>query len=94
MDDEKGVKWGIYSRFYYAGSAYPRLWGNYDRGFLMPRNGALWLRTSAGKSFGDFTQPFSSFYFGAFGNNYIDHQEISRYRDYSAAAVPLLSLTS
>ena len=82
VDDEKGVKWGIYTRLYYAGSAYPRVWGNYDRGFLMPRNSSLWLRTSAGKSFGDFTQPFSSFYFGAFGNNYIDHQEISRYRDY------------
>ena len=29
-----------------------------------------------------FTSPFSSFYFGAFGNNYVDHGTISRYRDY------------
>jgi len=48
----------------------------------LPRNSALWVRTSAGKSLGDFTSPFSSFYFGAFGNNYVDHQEISRYREY------------
>ena len=82
VDDEQGTKWGIYSRIYYADSAFPRLWGNYDRGFLLPKNSALWLRTSAGKSFGDFTSPFSSFYFGAFGNNYIDHQEVDRYRDY------------
>lgn len=82
VDDQQGTKWGIYSRLYYADSAFPRLWGNYDRGFLLPKNSALWLRTSAGKSFGDFTSPFSSFYFGAFGNNYIDHQEVDRYRDY------------
>jgi len=82
VDDEKGTKWGIYSRIYYADSAFPRLWGNYDRGFLLPRNSALWVRTSAGKSLGDFNSPFSSFYFGSFGNNYIDHQEVDRYRDY------------
>jgi hypothetical protein len=82
VDDETGTKWGIYSRIYYADSAFPRLWANYDRGFLLPKNSAFWLRTSAGKSFGDFTSPFSSFYFGAFGNNYIDHQEVDRYRDY------------
>jgi hypothetical protein len=82
VDDEKGTKWGIYSRIYYADSAFPRIWGNYDRGFLLPRNSALWIRTSAGKSLGDFNSPFSSFYFGAFGNNYIDHQEVDRYRDY------------
>jgi hypothetical protein len=82
VDDEQGTKWGIYSRIYYADSAFPRVWANYDRGFLLPKNSALWLRSSAGKSFGDFTSPFSSFYFGAFGNNYIDHQEVDRYRDY------------
>jgi hypothetical protein len=82
VDDETGTKWGIYSRIYYATSAFPRVWANYDRGFLLPKNSALWLRTSAGKSFGDFNSPFSSFYFGAFGNNYVDHQEVDRYRDY------------
>ena len=82
VDDEKGVKWGVYSRVYYARGGFPRVWGNYDRGLLLPRNSALWLRTSAGKSLGDFTSPFSSFYFGAFGNNYVDHQETSRYREY------------
>jgi len=82
VDDEKGSAWGVYARMYYAGSGFPRVWANYDRGFLMPRNSSFWLRTSAGKSFGDFSSPFASFYFGAFGNNYIDHASISRYRDY------------
>jgi len=82
VDDEKGTAWGIYSRLYYSHSAFPSLWGNYDRGFLLPRNSAFWLRASAGKSLGDFNSPLSSFYLGAFGNNYIDHLSIDRYREY------------
>ena len=82
VDDEQGTSWGVYSRIYYARGGFPRLWGNYNHGFLLPRNSALWLRTSAGKSFGDINSPFSSFYFGAFGNNWVDHQDISRYREY------------
>jgi len=82
VDDEKGTAWGIYSRLYYSHSAFPSVWGNYDRGFLLPRNSAFWLRASAGKSLGDFNSPLSSFYLGAFGNNYIDHLSIDRYREY------------
>jgi hypothetical protein len=82
VDDEKGAAWGVYSRFYFTSTSFPRIWGNYDRGFLLPRNSSFWFRTSGGKSLGDFNSPFSSFYFGAYGNNYVDHGEISRYRDY------------
>jgi hypothetical protein len=82
VDDEQGTAWGIHSRLYYTHGAFPSLWGNYDRGFLLPRNSAFWLRGSAGKSLGNFNSPFSSFYFGAFGNNYIDHLSIDRFRDY------------
>jgi hypothetical protein len=82
VDDEKGTAWGIHTRLYYTHGAFPSFWGNYDRGFLLPRNSAFWLRAASGKSFGDFSSPFASFYFGAFGNNYIDHLSIDRYRDY------------
>lgn len=82
VDDEKGVAWGIHSRLYYTHGAFPSVLGNYDRGFLLPRNSSFWLRTAAGKSFGDFNSPFASFYLGAFGNNYIDHLSIDRYREY------------
>ena len=82
VDDEQGSSWGIHSRLYYTHGAFPSLWGNYDRGFLLPHNSAFWLRSSMGKSFGDFNSPFASFYFGAFGNNYIDHLSIDRYREY------------
>jgi hypothetical protein len=95
VDDEQGVQWGVYGRVYYAGSGFPAVWANYDHGFLMPRNGSFWLRTSAGKSFGDFSSPFASFYFGAYGNNYIDHASISRYRDYySFPGVAIDALTA
>jgi hypothetical protein len=84
VDDEKGTQWGVFARLNYAGStALPRFWANYDRGHLLPlRNSSVWIRAAAGKSFGDQTNPFANFYFGAFGNNYVDHGSVSRYRDY------------
>ena len=63
--------------------SFPRVWGGYDRGFLLPaRNSSLWIRSSAGKAFGDANDPFSSFYFGGFGNNWIDKGDSNRYREY------------
>jgi hypothetical protein len=84
VDDERGVEWGFFSRLNYAGDkASPRLWATYDRGRLLPlRNSSVWFRAAAGKSFGESANPFANFYFGAFGNNYVDHGSISRYRDY------------
>jgi hypothetical protein len=99
VDDEKGIQWSLNSRFNYAGStAAPSLWATYDQGVLLPLNhSSLWLRTAAGKGFGDSANPFANFYFGAFGNNYVDHLSINRYRDfYSFPGVSLdqLSATS
>ena len=62
---------------------FPRVWGEYARGFLLPmRNSSLWIRSSAGKAFGDQNDPFTNFYFGAFGNNWVDKGDFSRYRQY------------
>ncbi|MGZ8854169.1 MAG: hypothetical protein ACXW2X_12310, partial [Thermoanaerobaculia bacterium] len=84
VDDEYGYQWtastsgnAVDSKFF------PRLHASYDRGFLLPLDhSSLWLHGSAGKSFGDRDNPFANFYFGAFGNNWIDYQEVRRYRDY------------
>ncbi|MCO5252138.1 MAG: hypothetical protein M9949_12080 [Candidatus Kapabacteria bacterium] len=58
-----------------------KVFTNASYGFLMPwRNSSLWLRAHGGKSFGSDDSPFNYFYFGAFGNNYLDNNEISRYR--------------
>jgi hypothetical protein len=59
------------------------MYGCLDYGFLLPINHtSIWLRSAAGHAFGDRDDPFSNFYFGGFGNNWIDHLEIKRFREY------------
>jgi len=83
VDDERGVDWGLYARLNSADAkALPRVWATYDKGFLLPKNSSFWLRGSAGKSWGDETNPFANFYFGAFGNNYLDARPMDQYRQY------------
>jgi hypothetical protein len=43
---------------------------------------SLWLLTSFGYSFGEVDDSFSNFYFGGFGNNWIDNGSVNRYRRY------------
>jgi len=84
VEEEKGTQWQLASSVSYAaGSAYPQVYGTYDKGFLLPiHNSSVWFRSSAGKAFGDPNNPFANFFFGGFGNNWVDHGTISRYRDY------------
>jgi len=44
----------------------------------------LWLRSSAGVASGKRDDPVASFYFGAFGNNYVDNGNAKRYREVGA----------
>jgi len=63
--------------------AYPRLGGRLDYGFALPWDHAsLWIRTTAGYSPGDPAEPSANFYFGGFGNNWVDHGNVQRYREY------------
>ncbi|MBM3762994.1 MAG: hypothetical protein FJW36_22450 [Acidobacteria bacterium] len=92
VDDEKGTRWKLNTRSNLVnGNLYPRFYGQLDQGFLTPiRNSPIWVRSSAAKSFGPRTEPFANFFFGGFGNNWVDHQEVSRYREcYSFASVEL-----
>ncbi|MCH7754591.1 hypothetical protein IH970_05655 [candidate division KSB1 bacterium] len=84
VDDEKGVKWQLVSQSNYVNSkAYPRLHTNFDYGIPLPiGHSSIWLRSSAGYSFGDRDNPFANFFFGGFGNNYIDYLSEKRYREY------------
>lgn len=51
-------------------------------GKLLPiDHSSLWLRVAAGKGFGAWDDPHARFYFGGFGNNWLDHREIWRYRE-------------
>jgi len=52
-------------------------------GFLTPiDHSSLWFRASGGQGTGPLDEPFSNFFFGAFGNNYVDHGRVNRYRSY------------
>ena len=83
VDDEKGHRWqvGIDSDVV-QGKAYLRNWADLDLGFALPlRHSSLWLRSSAGFSPDDPAAPWANFFFGGFGNNWVDHGEEKRYRE-------------
>jgi hypothetical protein len=59
--------------------------GTFDYGWDLPqRNSSLWLRTAAGYVSGNPDISISNFYFGGFGNNYVDSREVKRYREWDA----------
>jgi hypothetical protein len=63
----------------------PRILGKLDRGFQLPiHHSSIWVRGSAGYAFGDIDDDFSRFFFGGFGNNYVDHETEKRYREYDS----------
>ena len=84
VDDEKGQAWQVAAENNYVnGTALPRIWADYDLGFALPlRHSSVWLRSSTGAAFGDRLNPYASFYFGGFGNNWVDHGPEQRYREY------------
>lgn len=84
VDYEFGTRWSAAASANHVSSeTFPRLWATYDRGVLLPlEHSSLWLRAAAGKSFGDRDNPFANFFFGGFGNNWVDYREVRRYRDY------------
>jgi hypothetical protein len=86
VEEEYGHIWtAAASANHVNGQFFPRFYATYDRGFLLPvDHTSLWVRTAAGKSSGDRTNPFANSYFGAFGNNWVDYQEVHRYREYYA----------
>jgi hypothetical protein len=84
VDAEKGIRWSVglegnlvNDDFYTKGIA------ELDLGVLTPLDhSSIWWRSAGGYSRGNRDDSFASFYFGGFGNNYVDHQEVKRYRDY------------
>ena len=86
VDEEKGVKWDLIAKTSHIETATTtQVRGNFDYGFQLPlRHSSIWLRSSAGMGTGDRTNPVASYYFGGFGNNYVDHGEIKRYRNYDS----------
>ena len=84
VDEETGVKWEAVAQSYVVdGEFVPRVRGDFAYGMALPiGHSSLWLRQSAGLSPRDRSEPFANFFFGAFGNNYVDRGEEKRYREY------------
>ncbi len=84
VDKEKGFGWGLTSSSSLVNSTfYPRVFATLDQGFLLPvPHLSTWLRASAGYSYGDQENPFANFYFGGFGNNWVDRGEEKQFRSY------------
>ena len=83
VDDEKGFKWEIIGAANYInGDTIPLIFGNFDFGFALPwQHSSIWLRNSVGAADGDRDNEFANFYFGGFGNNYVDSGSVKRYRE-------------
>jgi hypothetical protein len=88
VDDEKGNKWSVAAQAQrVSGRAVPRFAATQDQGLVaFGQHSTLWLRSAAGFSPADQDDPFANFYFGAFGNNWVDHLDEKRYR--SLASFP------
>ena len=86
VDDEKGVTWVLdYNANRVPGAIAPQFSAGLDLGFPVPLpHSSIWLRSAAGVANGDRNSVIANFYFGAFGNNYVDDGSIKRYRDYSS----------
>jgi hypothetical protein len=86
VDDEKGIRWSLGSRTDVVQSLpYSRVYATYDQGAALPlSHSSIWLRSAAGVSPQRATDPFANFFFGGFGNNYVDHLDEKRYREYDA----------
>ena len=86
VDYESGYIWNIeaindYARY----QDMPKVHAGFGFGFPLPWNhSSLWLYSAGGMSWGSENNVLDYFYFGAFGNNYVDNGEVKRYRDYDS----------
>ena len=82
VDEETGRKWSVeFQNDVVDGELFPRLHGTFDRGKGLPLgHSSIWFRGAAGLSPRDRSEPFANFFFGGFGNNYVDRGDEKRYR--------------
>ncbi len=84
VDDEKGTRAKLVAQAdYVGGQAYPHFYATFDEGLALPggHHWSLWLLNAAGFSPRPADTVFSNFYFGGFGNNWVDHGSEKRYRE-------------
>jgi hypothetical protein len=84
VDEEQGFAGDLVAYVNRAdGKAVPQFAGGYHWGAALPlAHSSIWLRGAAGRAHGDREDPFANFFFGGFGNNYVDNGEVKRYREF------------
>ncbi len=84
VDDEKGMTGElVLSASQVHGDFIPQARGGLNLGFALPlHHASVWIRSAAGLSAGARDDPFGSFYFGGFGNNYVDDHPVQRYLEW------------
>jgi hypothetical protein len=55
-----------------------------DLGLPLFAHSSVWLRSAGGWAPAEHDEPFANFFFGGFGNNWLDHQHPKRYRGWSS----------
>jgi hypothetical protein len=83
VDDEKGVKASVVAAADYVDSRLvPGLYATADTGVALGGHASIWWRNAGGFSPENPDDPFANFYFGGFRNNWLDHGDEKRYRDF------------
>jgi hypothetical protein len=84
VDHEKGWRWDIVASADHANNeTIPKLRLGLDFGFALPwKHSSIWFYNSAGMADGERLNTLTNFYFGGFGNNYVDDGEVKRYREF------------
>jgi len=82
VEDENGIAANFYFYNSLVNKEYiPKLFADFSLATLLPvKNSIFWLRLFSGVAFGDKDNLFTHFYFGGFGNNWVDYQDAQRYR--------------
>ncbi len=84
VDDEKGYAFSaIAATSLVNEELYPNVILEADLGIPLPvHHSSIWLRNSGGINTSKKENSFANFYFGGFGNNWIDKAEVKRFREY------------
>ena len=86
VDDEKGVAGSAALTVHRVNATLvSQLRGHLDLGLALPlAHSSIWSRTAAGTADGAASNPLTRFYFGGFGNNWVDDGAVKRYREQHA----------
>jgi len=84
VDYEKGRAWNVAGNANVVnGKVFTKWYGTFDLGLPLPLDhSSVWFRLATGFSPDPRTEPLANFYFGGFGNNWVDRGSIQRYRQF------------